>query len=120
MLLQNPGFIPHLLDGLLLDAEHPRKDGDEQTKSAVQRDFAECIQQISLFGPGGEALSANPDVVSALDTLIDKGWSEEAQACARGALKQLRAEESHGRVEIDPDALHIMMSCKCIQLRMSI
>ena len=113
MLLGSSEYIPHLLDGLMLDPEHPRKDTDEQIKSAVQRDFAECIQQLSLFGPGGEALKKNPDVVSALDTLVDKAWSEEAKVCARGALKQLCPEHRPiGAVEIDLDALHIMMSCK--------
>ena len=97
----------------MLDPEHPRKDTDEQIKSAVQRDFAECIQQLSLFGPGGEALKKNHDVVSALDTLVDKAWSEEAKICARGALKQLCPERGLARpVEVDLDALHIMMSCK--------
>ena len=113
MLLGSSECIPHLLDGLLLDPEHPRKDTDEQIKSAVQRDFAECIQQLSVFGPGGEALKKNPDVVSALDMLVDKAWSEEAKVCARGALKQLCPERPIGlRVEVDLDALHIMMSCK--------
>ena len=113
MLLESSECIPHLLDGLLLDPEHPRKDTDEQIKSAVQRDFAECIQQLSLFGPGGEALKKNPDVVSALDMLVDKAWSEQAKICARGALKQLCPERPVGlRVEVDHDALHIMMSCK--------
>ena len=111
MLLGSSECIPHLLDGLLLDPEHPRKDTDEQIKSAVQRDFAECIQQLSLFGPGGEALKKNPDVVSALDALVDKAWSEEAKVCARGALKQLCPERGEA-VEVDLDALHIMMSCK--------
>jgi hypothetical protein len=110
MLLHNPSFIPHLLDGLLLDAEHPRKDSDEQIKSAVQRDFAECIQQIVLFGPGCVALSDSADVVGALDTLVDKAWSEEAKICARGALKQL-CPGSPCPVEIDPDALHVMYVC---------
>eukprot|EP01046_Picozoa_sp_COSAG06_P064341 COSAG06_NODE_15332_length_1079_cov_8.495918_1_plen_40_part_10 len=36
MLLSNNGFIPHLLDGLMLDPEHPRKDFDETIKTAVQ------------------------------------------------------------------------------------
>jgi hypothetical protein len=39
LLLEVQQFIPLLLDGLLLDPEHPRKDTDEQVKSAVQRDF---------------------------------------------------------------------------------
>ena len=42
MLLHNAGFIPHLIDGLLLDPGHPRQGTEETTKAAVQRDFAEC------------------------------------------------------------------------------
>jgi hypothetical protein len=66
MLLNNHKFIPHLLSGLMLDPKHARKETDEQIKSAVQKDFAECIQQISLYPAGCEALKAYPDVVSAL------------------------------------------------------
>jgi hypothetical protein len=45
------------VDGLLLDPEHAR-NGDpplgapEAIKAIIQRDFAECIQQLSLFPPG--------------------------------------------------------------------
>lgn len=114
VLLNNPIFIPALLDGLLLDPDHPRKDVDEQIKVAVQRDYAECIQQISLFGPGCAALAANPDVVAVLDMLVDKAWSEEAKICAGGALKQLCPERYAKTVVINSDAdRHIMMSCAC-------
>jgi hypothetical protein len=114
MLLSNNGFIPHLLDGLMLDPEHPRKDFDETIKTAVQRDFAECVQQISLFPAGSTALKANSAVVDALDALVDKAWSEGAKDCARGALMQLTDRHHETVVGIDLDALHIMMSCECI------
>jgi hypothetical protein len=98
----------------LLHPEHPRKDTDEAIKTFVQRDFAECIQQISLFAPGCDALKAVPGVVEALDALIEQAWSEEAKDCARGALMQLTGRHPDpvggGR---DPDAGHIMISCKC-------
>lgn len=71
LLLTNSGFIPHLIDGLMLDPEHPRKDTDEEIKTAVQRDFAECIQQIALFPPGCEALKANEAVMPALLALTE-------------------------------------------------
>jgi hypothetical protein len=99
MLLSHSGLISHLLDGLLLDPEHPRKDTAHAIKTIVQRDYAECIQQISLFPPGCEALRAAPGVV-------------EAKDCARGALIQLTGrhpEPIGGGV----DALHIMVSCEC-------
>lgn len=119
MLLRSPDFIPHLLDGLMLDPEHPRhktqsgEDAPLEIKTAVQRDFAECIQQISLFEPSGrDHLKANPEVVSALDTMKDKAWSEEAKICVEGALKQLCPERYQKSVVIDPDSKHIMMSCE--------
>lgn len=129
MLLSHPGFISHLIDGLLLDPEHPRLRNEasrlasraddltckyfDTVKSAVQRDFAECIMQISLYPPGCAALKANPDVIKALDNTVDNAWSEEAKICARGALKQL-CPERNVVIEINLEALHIMMSCEFI------
>ena len=100
----------HLIDGLMLDPEHPRKDTNEGIKTAVQRDFAECVQQIALFPAGCDALKANEGIMHALSTLKDKAWSEEAKVCAEGALMALIPPEHH---EVDPDALHIMLSCEC-------
>ena len=112
MLIGNSGLAPHLIDGLLLDPEHPRKDTDQTIKAAIQRDFAECIQQISLFPTGCDALKADSAVVDVLDALVDKAWSEEAKDCARGALMQLTDRHHETVAEIDLDALHIMMSCE--------
>ena len=113
LLLNSSGakFIPHLIDGLLLDVEHPRKDTADEIKHAVQRDHAECIQQISLFPPGCEALKES-DVVAALDELVKRAWTEEAKDSARGALMQLTDRHREVAVEVDPDALHVMMSCE--------
>ncbi len=85
------------------------KTTDKTTLSIVQRDFAECLQQISLFPPGCEALKATPGVVEALDTLVEQARTEEAKDCARGALLQLT--DRHMQVAVDPDAGHVMMSC---------
>ena len=112
MLISNAGFIPHLVDGLLLNPEHPRNGSDEAIKAIVQRDFAECIQQLSLFAPGCEALKS-AGIVEALDALVDKAWTEEAKDSARGALMQLTDRHREVVVEVDPDALHIMLSCAC-------
>ena len=108
MLLSNSGFVTHLLDGLLLDPEHPRKDTDETVKTAVQRDFAECIQQISLFPPGCEALKENEAVIQALSILKDKAWSEEARICAEGALIALMPPEPEPLP--DGEEEHVMLS----------
>ena len=62
---------------------------DDAIKTIVQRDYAECLQQLSLFAPGCEALKADPNVVVALDALVERAWSEEAKDSARGALMQL-------------------------------
>ena len=112
MLLSNAGFIPHVVDGLLLNPEHPRKSSDEAIKAIVQRDFAECIQQLSLFAPGCEALKS-AGIVEALDALVDKAWTEEAKDSARGALMQLTDRHREVVEESDPDALHTMLSCAC-------
>ena len=34
-----------VVDGLLLDPAHPRQDATLDSKSALQRDFAETLQQ---------------------------------------------------------------------------
>jgi hypothetical protein len=112
MLLNNEGFIPHLVDALLLDAEHPRKEIIGGIKTVVQRDFAECILQIALFPRGREALKAVPEVVQALDALVDKAWTDEAKDSARAALMQLTDRKPEVVLELDPDALHIMISCE--------
>lgn len=52
-------------------------------------------------------------MVKALDEIVDKtGLSEEAKECAYGALMQLCPERKKAVLIEDPDALHIMMSCK--------
>jgi hypothetical protein len=113
MLLNNKGFIPHLVHALLLEGspEHARKDTPEEIKAAVQRDFAECIQQVSLFPPGCEALRA-ADITEVLDQLVDKAWSEEAKDSARGALMQLTDRHREVPTVVDPDARHVMLSCE--------
>ena len=118
MLIESPGFVEHMIASLLLDPNHPRRGGppaggaSENTLACVQRDYAECIQQISLFPPGCEALKS-AGVVQALDALVDKAWTEEAKDSARGALMQLTDRHREVVVEVDPDARWIMMSCAC-------
>ena len=106
MLLNNAGFIPHMIDGLqvMLDPEHPHKDTDEAIKTAVQRDFAESLSASirSLCSLPDVKLSMwipQPSSIPWLDVLVDKAWSEEAKDCARGgALMQLTyGSPSRGR-----------------------
>ena len=108
MLLNSTGFIPHLIHALLLDPEHPRKDTEQAVKSVVQRDIAECIQQLSLFPPGLQALRAASGVIDALDAVVEQAWTEEAKDCARGALMQLT--DRRKKPIVDGNALHIMVS----------
>ena len=112
MLLKNQRFIPHLVDGLLLNPEHARKDTDQSIKAVIQRDFAESIQQMSLFPPGCDALKAAVGIVDALDMLVDKAWTEAAKDSARGALRQLTDRHREVVVEVDLEAPHVMLSCK--------
>jgi hypothetical protein len=117
MLLNHSDFIPHLLDGLLLQPEHPRQGSDPVVKAAVQRDFAECIQQISLFPPGREALRADPAVMQALTELKEKAWTEEAKGSADRTILALtpKQERRKSMMLVDDvqagDAKHIMLSC---------
>eukprot|EP01046_Picozoa_sp_COSAG06_P006980 COSAG06_NODE_335_length_17284_cov_12.707594_2_plen_130_part_00 len=53
LLLNHPGFIPHLVSGLLLDPHHPRNGevapgapgAPQPIKSAVQRDFGKVLSR---------------------------------------------------------------------------
>ena len=100
----------------MLDPEHPRQGTDVAVKAVFQRDAAECLQQLSLFDPGCEALKADADAIAALDMLVDKAWSKEAKVCAEAALKQLCPERYEKAPAADPDGgeqrRHIMMSCE--------
>jgi hypothetical protein len=110
MLLNNHGFIPHMVDGLLLDPEHPRKDTDDAIKAAIQCDFAECLAQIAVFKPHGrEALRQDSSVLRALEAVAQSGLTEGAQQHAESALLALSDTELV-RTE---GQKHVMLSCEC-------
>jgi hypothetical protein len=88
--------------------EHPRTETPEALKAVVQRDFAECIEQIALFPRGCDALKAHEGVIGTLDALVDKALSPEASLCAQGTLMQLTDRQPSPGPEVDQ--LHIMMS----------
>jgi hypothetical protein len=78
-------------------------------------DYAECIQQLSLFPAGCEALQAHPNAIEVLDLLVEKGCSKQAKDCAKGALMQLRPERKKHEAsctDVDTARQHIMMSCE--------
>jgi hypothetical protein len=98
--------------GLLLDPEHPRKDTAEPVKAAVQRDIAECIQQLAVFPQACEVLKADSELIDAVKALVDKGWTKEAKETAARTLSTFYPEQLVKFVVDDKDSLHIMMSCK--------
>ena len=118
MLLNNSGFVPLLIEGLLLSDDCFRKDADDTVKASVQRDFAECIQQCSAYEAGVVALKQHMSaVMNALTALKDGGraYTAEAKLCAEAALlaldPQLHRIASADCTAIDqPDQLHVMMS----------
>jgi hypothetical protein len=117
MLIESPGFVEHMIASLMLDPKHKRHHGTSQaTKARVQRDYAECIQQISLFPSGCEVLKDNSAVVEALDSLATKGWSDEAKQCAHAALMQLcperikRSEQTGDGNGTQANGGHVMVS----------
>ena len=96
---------------MLLDPEHPRKDTAEPVKAAVQRDIAECIQQLAVFPQACEVLKADSKLIDAVKTLVDKGWTNEAKETATRTLATFYPEQLVKFV-VNEDSLHIMMSCK--------
>jgi hypothetical protein len=93
-LLRNPAWVPHLVDGLLLDAEHPRNQADQVTGPTdgavkVQRDYAEALSQVSVYAPGRDAVLKDPSVVKSLELLVVQAETDEARDCARATLLAL-------------------------------
>eukprot|EP01046_Picozoa_sp_COSAG06_P051072 COSAG06_NODE_8250_length_2223_cov_5.708098_1_plen_700_part_10 len=92
LLLKNAAWIPHLLDGLLLDESHPRNVDprtDEATKGKVQCDYAEAISNVALYAPGRAALLQEPSVVRVLEELAKRAVTEEARLYGQATLLAL-------------------------------
>ena len=77
----------------------------------MQRDIAECIQQLAVFPQACEVLKADSKLIDAVKTLVDKGWTNEAKETATRTLATFYPEQLVKFV-VDEDSLHIMMSCK--------
>ena len=115
MLLNHEGFIPLLLQGLLLSDDGFRKDVDDNVKVSVQRDFAECLQQCAVFSAGLEALKQHAvAVVEALSALRTSARSAEAQMCAEATLIALDPE-AHAATHQKKLAEHVMVSYSWIE-----
>lgn len=56
LLLANPTFIPYLISGLFLDADHPRGNLNDETKAWNQQMHCECFAQLALFAEGRDVL----------------------------------------------------------------
>jgi hypothetical protein len=122
LLLNNPSFIPYLIDGLLLASDHPRAGLSDDLRMWVQDTHAECFAQLAVFPPGREALlaiDADADVgagsaaVQALEELAERGWSKTAREFAASSLLALSARqiEPHAKPTVDnQQQLHLMIS----------
>ena len=102
MLIGCPGFIPHVLSSLMLDPGHARQGTPQAIKEQVQGHYAECLQQISLFPAGRQALKANSAVVQTLDVLAVKGWTDAAKQSASATLFETSPERMNRKVMEQP------------------
>ena len=122
MLIACPGFIAHVLSSLMLDPDHARQSTPQIIKDTIQRHYSECLQQISLFPAGCQALKAHPGVVQALDVLAVKGWTDAAKQSAQATLFETCPERiNHKSVEqpaggngTEPDG-HVFISYQWVR-----
>jgi hypothetical protein len=110
LLLAHRGFLPYVVDALLLDADHPRADMKPELKSWCQQHHAECLAQLAVFAPTRETLRADPSVIPALEAVAEGGLSGEARKFAEAALLALSDKELHDAAEGQE---HVMLSCAC-------
>jgi len=99
MLLDNPDFIPYLVDALLLDADHPRAGMKPELQTWCQEHHAECLAQLAVFEPAREALRQDHAVIPALQVVAESGLSAEARQYAQAALLALSDKEMHADAE---------------------
>jgi hypothetical protein len=116
LLLRADGMLRVVVDALLLDPDHPAQvahPGFESAKVQVQRDIAEALHQLAVFPPGREALLADETCAEALQQVVERGWSKEAQEFAQSALVALR--NTLGTSDLTKKAIerekHVMLSC---------
>jgi hypothetical protein len=107
LLLANTTFIPYLINGLVLDPDHPRADLKDEIKLWNQETHVECLAQLALFPPGRDALLQNPAVSEALVAVAQQGMSEQARDYAKAALMALSGDELQMRTE---GQKHLMLS----------
>jgi hypothetical protein len=113
LLLAHRGFLPYVVDALLLEADHPRADMKPELKSWCQQHHAECLAQLAMFAPARETLRGDPSVIPALEAVAEGGLSGEARKFAEAALLALSDKEHHVDAEGQE---HVMLSCACTRL----
>ena len=114
LILANAGFIPYLVDALLLDPGHPRADMALELKTWCQEHHAECLAQLAMFEPAREALCQDPSVIPALEAVAEAGLSAEARKFADATLQVLSGKQPGMVVEEGGQIqMHVMLSCKC-------
>jgi hypothetical protein len=107
LLLNNPDFIPYLVDALLLDPSHPRTEMNEEDKIWCQTHHCECLAQLAVFAPAREALRQDPSVVPALEAVAEVGLSAQARDFAQAALLALSEKELQALA--DGEQMHVML-----------
>jgi hypothetical protein len=113
LLLAHRGFLPYVVDALLLEADHPRADMKPELKSWCQQHHAECLAQLAMFAPARETLRGDRSVIPALEAVAEGGLSGEARKFAEAALLALSDKELHVDTEGQE---HVMLSCACTRL----
>jgi hypothetical protein len=114
LLLAHRGFLPYVVDALLLEADHPRAGMKPELKSWCQQHHAECLAQLAGFAPARETLRADPSVIPALEAVAEGGLSGEARQFAAAALLALSDKQPHVDAEGQE---HVMLSCACALAR---
>jgi hypothetical protein len=115
LLLAHRGFLPYVVDALLLEADHPRADMKPELKSWCQQHHAECLAQLAMFAPARETLRGDPSVIPALEAVAEGGLSGEARKFAEAALLALN-DKRPGAVDTESQE-HVMLSCECARSR---
>eukprot|EP01052_Picozoa_sp_SAG31_P043264 SAG31_NODE_7152_length_1773_cov_1.124851_2_plen_138_part_00 len=86
LLASDKGFIQYLVDGLLLQADHPRAQLQSKKKAWLQQMHCQCLAQLALWPAGTDALMRDPAVLPALEAIAESGMLKDARAAARQAL----------------------------------
>ena len=113
LLIANKGFIPYLVDALLLDPGHPRAEMKEDLKAWCQQHHCEALAQLSVHEDCRLALLQDPSVVPALEAVVKTGLTQETRGFAEAALVALRDKKLHMAVD---GQKHVMLSCELIQV----